>query len=144
MNNEQQKIIEMYRIVNMHEANPADKHFLMPNPYNAILVPHLQMPGGWSVHFVRICLMMQLGYRLPLLWCRSVTWALRKRTYSIYCNIHATIACGSGVLLWEYPVAIRSTNKTFLMALTIPFPKELFGIEGMHQERVKKTNASNQ
>ena len=33
-------------IVNMHEANPKDKHFLMPNPFNGILTPHPQMLGG--------------------------------------------------------------------------------------------------
>ena len=46
MNNEQQKIIEIHRMVNMHEANPEDTHFLMPNAFNAILMPNLQMPGG--------------------------------------------------------------------------------------------------
>ena len=46
MHNEQQKIMEIHRIVNMHEANPEDTHFLMPNPFNAILTPHPQMPSG--------------------------------------------------------------------------------------------------
>ena len=45
MNNEQQKIIELYGIVNMHKANPKDIHFLMPDLFNAILAPHPQMPG---------------------------------------------------------------------------------------------------
>ena len=76
MNNEQQKVIEIHWLLNMHEANPEDTHFLMPNPWNAILTPNRQMPGGWSVHFVSICLMMQLGYRLLLLLHRSFTWAL--------------------------------------------------------------------
>ena len=38
--------MEIHRMVNMHEANPEDTHFLMPNPFNAILMPHPQMPGG--------------------------------------------------------------------------------------------------
>ena len=46
MNNEEQKLIEIYQIVNMHEANPEDTHFLVPNPFDAILTPHVQMPGG--------------------------------------------------------------------------------------------------
>ena len=46
MNNEQQKVIEIYRILDMHETNHEDTHFLMPNPFNTILIPHLQMPGG--------------------------------------------------------------------------------------------------
>ena len=46
MNNEQQKIMEIHRIVNMQEANPEETRFLMPNPFNAILTPHPQMPGG--------------------------------------------------------------------------------------------------
>ena len=37
-------------MVNMHEANPEDMHFLMPNflmpnPFNFILMPYQQMPG---------------------------------------------------------------------------------------------------
>ena len=44
MNNEQQKIIEIHQIVNMHEVNSEDTHFLIPNPFNAILMPRLQMP----------------------------------------------------------------------------------------------------
>ena len=46
MNDEQQKIMEIHGMVNMHEANLEDTHFLMPNPFNAILTPHLQMPDG--------------------------------------------------------------------------------------------------
>ena len=46
MNKEQEKIMEIYQMVNMHEANPEDTHFLMLNPFNAILTPHPQMPGG--------------------------------------------------------------------------------------------------
>ena len=30
----------------MHEANPEDTHFLMPNPFNAFLMLHPQMPSG--------------------------------------------------------------------------------------------------
>ena len=44
MSNQQQKKIEIHRIVNMHEANPKDTHFLMPNPVKAILTPHPQIP----------------------------------------------------------------------------------------------------
>ena len=62
MNNEQQKILEIHQIVNMYEANSEDTHFLMPNPFNAILMPHLQMPGGGLVHCISICCIMQLGY----------------------------------------------------------------------------------
>ena len=29
----------------MHKANPEDTYFLMSNPFNVILMPHLQMPG---------------------------------------------------------------------------------------------------
>ena len=46
MNNEQQKVTEIHRICNIHEANPENTHFRMPNLFNAILMPHLQMPGG--------------------------------------------------------------------------------------------------
>ena len=59
MNNEQQKIIGIYPTVNMHVVNPEDTHFIMPNPFHAILTLHAQIPGGGSVHFVSICLMMQ-------------------------------------------------------------------------------------
>ena len=73
MNNEQQKIIEIHPIVHMHNANPKDTYILMPNPFNAILTPYPQMPGVQSVHFVSICLIIQLGYRLLLLLHRSLT-----------------------------------------------------------------------
>ena len=66
MNNKQQKIIEMYWLVNMHEAKSEDTYLLISNPFNAILTPYLQMFEQWSVHFVSICLTMQLVYRLPL------------------------------------------------------------------------------
>ena len=46
MNNEQLKVIEIHRILNMHEANAENTHFLMPNLFNVILTPHPQMPGG--------------------------------------------------------------------------------------------------
>ena len=46
MSNKQQKIIEIHQIVNMCEANPEDTYFLIRNPFNAILTPNLQMPGG--------------------------------------------------------------------------------------------------
>ena len=46
MNNEQEKIIEIHVIVNMHETNPKDTYFVITNGFNAILVSHLQMPGG--------------------------------------------------------------------------------------------------
>ena len=32
-------------MLNMHETNAEDTHFLMPNPFNAILMPYPQMPG---------------------------------------------------------------------------------------------------
>ena len=38
----------------MHEANSEDMHFLMPNPFNAILTAYLQMAGGLLVHFVNM------------------------------------------------------------------------------------------
>ena len=43
MNNEQQKIIEIYRIVNMHEAYPKDTYFLTHNAFKADLTALLQM-----------------------------------------------------------------------------------------------------
>ena len=46
MNNEQKKVIEIHQILNIHEANPEDKHCLMPDPFYAIRTPHPQMPGG--------------------------------------------------------------------------------------------------
>ena len=46
MNNKQQKVIEIYRILNMHKANPEDTHLLMPNLFNAILTPHLHCLVG--------------------------------------------------------------------------------------------------
>ena len=58
MNNEQEKVIEIHQILNMHEANLEDTHFLMPNPFNAMLTPHPQMPSGCSIHFVSVCLIM--------------------------------------------------------------------------------------
>ena len=67
MNKKQVKIIEIHGIVNIHEANPEDTYLLMPDPFNGILTSHLQVPGGGSVHFVSICLTMQLGHRLELI-----------------------------------------------------------------------------
>ena len=46
MDNEQQKIIELNGIENMHEANPEHTYFLVPNPFFIIPTPHMQMPGG--------------------------------------------------------------------------------------------------
>ena len=47
-------------------------HFLMPNSFNTIITPYMQMPSSESVHFVHICLMMQLGYRLLLISYRPL------------------------------------------------------------------------
>ena len=44
MNNKQEKIEEIYQIMNMHETNPYDTHFLMPYHFNTILMLYLQMP----------------------------------------------------------------------------------------------------
>ena len=46
MSNKEQKIIEIHRIVNMHEAYPEDTHFLIPNSFDAILMLYWQLPGG--------------------------------------------------------------------------------------------------
>ena len=46
MNSEQQKIMQIHPMVNMCKANPEDTHFLIPNPFNAILTPYPQMPPG--------------------------------------------------------------------------------------------------
>ena len=46
MKYEQEKIIEIYRILNMHEANAEDTYLPMSNPVNAILTPDPYMPGG--------------------------------------------------------------------------------------------------
>ena len=103
MNNEQQKVIEIHRILNMHEANPEDTHLLMPNPFNTILTPHPQMPGRWSVHFVSICLMMRLRYRLPLLWHRSLTWALTSWYWWCWRS-----CCGGSLFQSQYCLILNS------------------------------------
>ena len=131
MNNEQQKIIEIYRIVNMHDTNPEDTHFIMPNPFNAIVTPYPQMPGVWSVHCVSICLIMQLGYRLLLLYHRSLTWAFTLssmleelcKTYKVpYINVNLIdvwnnlyIILSKTTLLFWFPTSSRMTMSNELL-----------------------------
>ena len=60
----------------MCETNSEDRHFHMLNHFIAILLPYLQMPSRVSFHIVRICLMMQSGYRCLQLYCRLLTRVL--------------------------------------------------------------------
>ena len=55
------------------------------------------------------------------------------RTYSVYCDMHAIIGYDLGVPLWPHQVAIRSSNKTFLMVARIPIPRERFRIECVYK-----------
>ena len=36
--------MEIHGIVNMYEANPKDRHFLMLNLFDTIMTPHPHMP----------------------------------------------------------------------------------------------------
>ena len=46
MSDKQQNMIEIHGIITIHEANPDDTHFVLPNPSNITLTPYLQMLYG--------------------------------------------------------------------------------------------------
>ena len=76
MNSKTQMIIKVDGIGNMHEANPNDTHFLIPNASNNILFRYSQMASAQPEQFVSTFVLMYARYRLPWLYDGSFIWAL--------------------------------------------------------------------